>query len=239
MEPIGYIHTDFPQKFGIPRQSGLNSLLAGEITFLPLYRQPEAFRGLEDFSYIWLLWAFSENEGHGYSATVKPPRLGGNRRMGVFATRSPFRPNGIGLSCVKLESITFDETKGPVIRVSGVDMMDGTPVLDIKPYIPYTDAHPEARYGFAEAVRDECLAVDFPEQLLELLPEEKREAAAFVLSQDPRPGYQEDENRRYGVSFAGFDLRFTVKEGVLHVVEIEELKSGRIWRQEDKYFRNS
>ena len=169
MEPIGYIHTDFPAKFGIPRQSGLNELLTGEITFLPVYRQPEAFRGLEAFSHIWLLWRFSENEGHGYSATVKPPRLGGNKRMGVFATRSPFRPNGIGLSCVKLEGIAFDGARGPVISVSGVDMMDGTPILDIKPYIPYTDAHPEARYGFAESLKDYCLDVDFPQRLLQLI----------------------------------------------------------------------
>ena len=230
IEPIGFIHTDFPEKFGIPRQSGRSQTLFGEITFLPKYRQPEAFRGIEEFSHLWLLWGFSENEGRGFSATVKPPRLGGNERRGVFATRSPFRPNGIGLSCVQLESIRFDPEKGPTLTVSGIDMMDGTPVYDIKPYIAYTDSRPGAREGFAGEHKSEKLEVSFPEHLLTLLPEDKREAAVFVLSEDPRPGYQDDETRRYGVSFAGYDIRFHVKGSRLEVCEVEKLDSGEIFR---------
>lgn len=229
MEIIARIQTDFPTKFGIPRQSGLVEALKGVITFEPKYRNPQAVHGLEDFSHIWLLWSFSENHREGWSATVKPPRLGGNKRMGVFATRSPFRPNDIGLSCVKLERIVMDERKGPMLYVAGVDLMDGTPLYDIKPYIPYTDCHPEAAGGFSDEVRDYSLRVVFPKQLLELLPLEKREAILYVLQQDPRPGYQRDENRRYGVDFAGFDVRFHVKGGVLTVCEMEERSSGKLF----------
>lgn len=225
--PIGYIHTDFPEKFGIPRQSGRSEALLGRISLLPKYRQPEAFRGMEEFSHLWLVWGFSANEGHTYSATVKPPRLGGNERRGVFATRSPFRPNGLGLSCVKLEKLEFDPETGPVLTVSGIDMMDGTPIYDIKPYIAYTDAHPEASEGFAGEHKEEKLEVVFPEQLLKVIPEDKRDAALFVLSEDPRPAYQEDETRRYGVSFAGFDIRFHVRGNTLEVCEVEELLTKR------------
>ena len=237
MEIIGYIRTDFPQKFGIPRQSGLSSELKGVIRMEPPYRQPEAFRGLEGYSHIWLLWEFSENRGGHYQATVKPPRLGGNRRMGVFATRSPFRPNGIGLSCVRLDEIRFTD-EGPLLLVSGVDMKDNTPILDIKPYIPYTDSHPDAAGGFSDEVRDMALQVVFPETLIAHLPQEKRAGALFVLSQDPRPGYQDDESRAYGVSFAGFDIRFTVKDGCLRVHEVEELSSGKRYRDEKAEMRD-
>lgn len=234
VEIIAKIQTDFPAKFGIPRQSGLVEALKGRITFTPKYRNPQAVYGLEGYSHIWLLWSFSENHREGWSATVKPPRLGGNRRMGVFATRSPFRPNDIGLSCVKLERVEIDPKEGPVLYVSGVDLMDGTPIYDIKPYIPYTDCHPDAVGGFSDAVREYRLEVVFPEELLELFPPEKREAICYVLEQDPRPAYQTDENRRYGVMFAGFDVRFHVKDGTLTVCELEELKTGKIFQKKDK-----
>ena len=210
MKIIGYIHTDFPTKFGIPRQSGLVEELKATITFEPEYRNPEAFRGLEEFSYIWLLWKFSKSEKKNWSATVKPPRLGGKKRMGVFATRSPYRPNDIGLSSVKLEKIEFNEKMGPVLTVAGADLMDGTPIYDIKPYIAYADSHPEASEGFAGTVKEKELAVEFPEELLRIYPEEKRKAIVAVLKQDPRPAYDTDETRVYGVEFAGFDVRFTV-----------------------------
>ena len=224
MRIIAHIRTDFPTKFGIPRQSGLVEELIGRVVFEEQYRVPEAFRGLEGFSHIWLIWQFSEAVRDDWSPTVKPPRLGGNRRMGVFATRSPFRPNPIGLSCVKLEKIDYDVPDGPALVVRGADLMDGTPIYDIKPYLPYADSHPEATDGFTGAVTFETLAVDFPPTLLELLPENRREAAVKLLMQDPRPGYKRsDEARRYGVSFAGYDLRFTVQDGVLHVCEVVPL----------------
>ena len=230
MEIIARIQTDFPTKFGIPRQSGLVDMLKGVITFEPKYRNPQAVYGLDGYSHIWLLWSFSENRRTGWSATVKPPRLGGNKRMGVFATRSPFRPNDIGLSCVKLERVVLDEKKGPQLYVAGVDLMDQTPIYDIKPYIPYTDSHPEATGGFSDEVRDYRLKVAFPGHLLERFPQEKREAIVYVLEQDPRPGYQTDENRRYGVDFAGFDVRFHVKDGTLTVCELEERSTGQVFR---------
>ena len=223
MKIIGYIHTDFPSKFGIPRQSGLVETLKATITFEPEFRNPEAFRGLEEFSHIWLLWKFSKSEKSNWSATVKPPRLGGKKRMGVFATRSPYRPNDIGLSSGKLENIVFDEKLGPILYVAGADLMDGTPIYDIKPYITYTDSHPDATEGFAGAVKGKELVVEFPEELLRQYPEEKQEAIIGVLKQDPRPAYDTDETRVYGVEFAGFDVRFVVKENYLTVKELVKL----------------
>ena len=223
MKIIGHIHTDFSSKFGIPRQSGLVPELKGIITFEPEFRNPQAFRGLEEFSHIWILWKFSKSEKEHWSATVKPPRLGGKKRMGVFATRSPYRPNDIGLSSVKLEKISFDEKLGPMLYVAGADLLDGTPIYDIKPYIAYTDSHPDAAEGFAGTVKEKELQVDFPEELLEMLPKEKRDAILGVLSQDPRPAYDTDETRLYGVEFAGFDVRFTVTGELLQVKELIKL----------------
>ena len=223
MKIIGHIHTDFPGKFGIPRQSGLVPQLKGTITFEPEFRNPQAFKGLEEFSHIWLLWKFSRSEKENWSATVKPPRLGGKKRMGVFATRSPYRPNDIGLSSVRLEKISYDSEKGPVLHVAGADLMDGTPIYDIKPYIAYSDCHPDATEGFAGGVKAKELTVDFPEELLMLYPEEAREAIVGVLAQDPRPAYDTDETRVYGVEFAGYDVRFTVRENQLTVKELVKL----------------
>ena len=223
MKIIGHIHTDFSTKFGIPRQSGLVPQLKATITFEPEYRVPEAFRGLEEFSHIWLLWKFSKSEKEHWSATVKPPRLGGKKRMGVFATRSPYRPNDIGLSSVKLEKIEFDEQKGPVLYVAGADLVDGTPIYDIKPYIAYADSHPDAAEGFAGAVKNKELQVVFPKELLEYYPKEKQAAIIGVLKQDPRPAYDTDETRVYGVEFAGYDVRFTVTGEVLIVKELVKL----------------
>lgn len=223
-EPIARIRTDFPSKFGIPRQSGLVDALKGRVVFEPKYRDPSALRGLEGYSHVWLLWEFSESVMEEWSPTVKPPRLGGNRRMGVFATRSPFRPNPIGLSCVRLEGIDLNTPDGPVLYVAGADLMDGTPIFDIKPYLPHADCHPEATGGFSDAVKDYALRVDFPPHLLALLPPDRHEAILQVLAQDPRPGYKhKDDGRRYGVSFAGFDVRFTVAGDVLTVVEVVPL----------------
>lgn len=224
MKIIGHIHTDFPTKFGVPRQSGLVEELKAIITFEPEYRIPEAFRGLEEFSHIWIIWKFSKSEKEHWSATVKPPRLGGKKRMGVFATRSPYRPNDIGLSSVKLEKIQFDEKRGPILYVAGADLVDGTPIYDIKPYIAYTDSHPEALEGFAGTVKGKELQVTFPQELLMCYPEEKRAAIIGVLKQDPRPAYDTDESRVYGVEFAGYDVRFTVAGEILTVKELVELK---------------
>ena len=223
MKIIGHIHTDFSSKFGIPRQSGLVPELKGVIIFEPEFRNPQAFRGLEEFSHIWILWKFSKSEKEHWSATVKPPRLGGKKRMGVFATRSPYRPNDIGLSSVKLEKISFDEKLGPMLYVAGADLLDGTPIYDIKPYIAYTDSHPDAAEGFAGTVKEKELQVDFPEELLSKFPKEKRDAILGVLSQDPRPAYDTDETRLYGVEFAGFDVRFTVTGELLQVKELIKL----------------
>lgn len=220
MEIIARVRTDFPTKFGVPRQSGLVAGLKGRVVFEPPYRNPDALRGLEGFSHIWLIWQFSQAVRARWSATVRPPRLGGNARMGVFATRSPFRPNPIGLSAVALEGIAHDEALGPVLLVAGVDMVDGTPIYDIKPYLPFADCRPEASGGFAEEVKDARLAVVFPPELRKLIPEAAREALLEVLAQDPRPSYQEDPTRRYGLPFAGLDVRFTVREGVLTVCEV-------------------
>ena len=224
MQIIAHIQTDFPTKFGIPRQSGLVKELEGRIVFTPPYRNPDAVRGLEGFSHIWLIWQFSESVREGWSATVRPPRLGGNVRMGVFATRSPFRPNPIGLSSVRLLGVEQSAELGPVLRVAGADLMNGTPIFDIKPYIPLSDCHPKATGGFSPRDNAPLLEVDFPESLLSQIPERARSALMGVLAQDPRPAYQKDPNRRYGVPFEGYDVRFTVEDSVLRVVEVERLK---------------
>lgn len=217
---IARIHSDFPAKFGIPRQSGLVDALRADIIFEPDYRSPEAVRGLEDFSHIWLLWQFSQSVREGWSPTVRPPRLGGNKRLGVFASRSPFRPNPIGLSAVRLESVETNGKSGPILHVAGADLLDGTPIYDIKPYIPYADSRPEAAGGFTEQVERRTLAVDCPPELLARVPEEKRAALLGVLSEDPRPPYQDDPQRVYGMGFAGAEVRFTVDNGRLLVREI-------------------
>ncbi len=219
MKPIAHIKTDFPEKFGIPRQSGLVKDLTGTICFEPPYRNPDAFKGLSGYNYIWLLWAFENPGGEKWAATVKPPRLGGNTSMGVFATRSPFRPNPIGLSSVRLEKMEFTE-QGPVLTVSGADLRDGTPIYDIKPYLAYTDCHPDAVDGFAAQRMNQQLKVSFPEELLNIFPPEKRSAILEVLAQDPRPSYQHDASRRYGVSFAGYDVHFYVEGEQLRVTEV-------------------
>ncbi len=223
MKIIARIHTDFPDKFGIPRQSGLLSMLESRIVFEPEFRSPEAIRGIEQWSHLWLIWEFSESVRDEWSPTVRPPRLGGNKRVGVFATRSPFRPNPIGLSSVKLERVEETPNEGNVLVVSGADMMDGTPIYDIKPYLPYADSHPEASGGFAEEVFGAKLTVDFAAELLEKLPESKREAAVKLLADDPRPAVRaKDSERIFGFGFAGFEIKFKVSEGILTIVSVEK-----------------
>ncbi len=222
MHIIANIHSDFPTKFGIPRQSGLVEELTAQIVFTPDYRVPEAVRGLEEFSHIWLIWQFSGAVRDSWSPTVRPPRLGGNTRMGVFATRSPFRPNEIGLSCVRLLKVEPNTPQGPVLTVAGADLMDGTPILDIKPYIPYADCQPDATGGFTDHAGDFLLEVEFPPELLELVPQDRREALKGVLSHDPRPSYQRNPERIYGMEFAGWNIRFKVAEEVLTVVEVRK-----------------
>jgi tRNA-Thr(GGU) m(6)t(6)A37 methyltransferase TsaA len=222
MKIIAHIQSSFPEKFGIPRQSGLVESLKADIVFEPEFRNPAAFQGLEGYSHIWILWQFSEAVRDTWSPTVHPPRLGGNKRMGVFATRSPFRPNPIGLSCVRLDAIERHPKLGPVLHVSGADLMDQTPIYDIKPYLPFTDSHPEASGGFADEHREYGLSVNFPEDLLRQIRPESREAAVGILSQDPRPSYQNDPDRVYGVAFAGKNIRFRVRDGVLTVCAVEE-----------------
>ena len=222
MKIIGHIETDFKEKFGIPRQSGLVEELKGTIVFEPEYRNKDALKGLEGYNYIWLLWQFEGVERDTWSVTVRPPRLGGNTHMGVFATRSPFRPNPIGLSSVKLERIEFDTERGPILHVAGVDLRHNTPIYDIKPYLPYVDCHTDASGGFAHEVKDYVLQVVFPETLLEHIPKDKRQAIIGVLKQDPRPSYHNDPTRQYGVSFAGFNVRFVVEGDVLTVVAVEQ-----------------
>ena len=219
LRPIGRIRTEFPEKFGIPRQSGLVEELRAVVEFEREFRAPEAFRGLEGFSHLWLLWHFTQSQG--WSPTVRPPRLGGNTRMGVFATRSPFRPNAVGLSSVRLERVEPHAPQGPVLHVAGADLMDGTPIFDIKPYLPYGDCRPEATGGFAPGA-DRLLEVEFPERWLSLLPEDRRQAAAGVLAQDPRPSYQRDPERIYGMEFADWEIRFQVRGERLTVVEVKE-----------------
>ena len=220
MKVIARIHTDFPTKFGIPRQSGIISSLRGTIVFEPEYRVAEAVRGLEDFSHIWLLWEFSEAVRDTWSPTVRPPRLGGNVRKGVFATRSPFRPNPIGLSSVRLEHIDIDPDLGPVLYVSGADLMDGTPIYDIKPYIAYTDSHPDAVSGFASTPAEFLLQVDIPEDLLIKVQPELRKSLIEVLAHDPRPQYKDDPERIYGMAFGGMEVKFKVNGMLLTVVDV-------------------
>ena len=220
MEPIARIRSEFSTKFGVPRQAGLVEGLRAAVVFEPPYRVAEALRGIEGFSHLWLIWEFSQNKKTGWSPTVRPPRLGGNQRMGVFATRSPFRPNPLGLSCVKLEKVELSTPDGPVLWVSGADLVDGTPILDIKPYLPYADCRPEAVGGFAGEAPEGRLTVDIPPALLSRVPEERREALMGVLTQDPRPAYQDDPDRVYGFGFAGLEVRFRVENGVLTVVDV-------------------
>lgn len=222
MHIIANIHSDFPTKFGIPRQSGLVEELTAQIVFTPDYRAPEAVRGLEDFSHIWLIWQFSKAVREHWSPTVRPPRLGGNTRMGVFATRSPFRPNAIGLSCVRLLKVEPNTPEGPVLTVAGADLMDGTPILDIKPYIPYADCQMEATGGFTDTAGEFLLKVEFPPELLSMVPEDRREALIGVLRHDPRPSYQRKPERVYGMEFAGVSVRFRVEGEVLTVIEVEK-----------------
>ena len=218
--PIAYIKSDFPEKFGIPRQSGLVEELTATVIFQPPYRVPDALRGLEGFSHLWLIWEFSQARREGWSPTVRPPRLGGNKRLGVFATRSPFRPNPIGLSCVRLLEVRQDREQGTVLVVSGADLLDGTPIYDIKPYLPYADCKPEAVGGFAARPKGADLAVDCSPALLDRVPEDKRAALLAVLAQDPRPQYQDDPDRVYGMAFAGLEVKFRVAGERLTVTEI-------------------
>lgn len=221
MKFIAHIYTDFPDKFGIPRQSGLIDEIEGKIVFVPEYRNPDALRGLEEFSHIWLLWQFSKAVREKWSPTVRPPLLGGNKRVGVFATRSPFRPNPIGLSCVKLSSIEISEDDGPVIYVKGCDLMNGTPVYDIKPYLPYADSRPDAVGGFTENLKERKLKVNFPDEFMAKISSEKRKALTSVLASDPRPSYQNDSERIYGFGFAGYEISFKVDGDVLTVIKVE------------------
>ncbi len=221
MKPIAHIRSDFSTKFGVPRQSGLVDALESTVVFEPEYRNPDALRGLEDFSHLWLVWVFDQAIRSEWSPTVRPPRLGGNARMGVFATRSPFRPNPIALSCVKLAGIEQTPDLGTVLRIRGADLMDGTPILDIKPYVPYVDAHPEALGGFASTPAGATLEVIIPPELLARVPAGRQEALRGVLAQDPRPHYQNDPDRVYGFGFAGLEVRFTVDGTVLTVRDIQ------------------
>lgn len=217
LKVIARVRNDFTEKFGIPRQSGLADKVESRVVFEPEYKNPDALRGLEGFSHVWVIWGFDRAGREGWSPTVRPPRLGGNRRMGVFATRSPFRPNALGLSSVRL--IEVDAERGEIV-VAGADMADGTPVYDIKPYLKYTDCHPEAAGGYTEALPERRVEVLFPRELLDILPKDKREAAVDVLGNDPRPSYQDDPDRVYGMEFAGYDIRFTVKKNRLEVFEV-------------------
>lgn len=221
MQIIAHMKSDFPDKFGIPRQSGLVQDLHSTIIFEPEFRNPDALRGLEDFSHLWIIWQFSKAVRSDWSPTVRPPRLGGNKRMGVFATRTPFRPNEIGLSSVKILSIENTEKYGPVIHVAGADLMDSTPIFDIKPYIPYSDCHADATGGFTDTADDFLLEVDFPDEFLKKIPQNKRQALVGVLQHDPRPSYQQDIDRSYGLSFGGFNIRFQVKEKRLTVIDVQ------------------
>ena len=220
IRPIAHIESDFPEKFGIPRQAGIVEELRARVVFEEPFRNPEALRGIEGFSHLWLIWQFSENVRADFSPTVRPPRLGGNARLGVFATRSPFRPNALGLSCVRLLGLEKTREKGTVLLVGGADLMDGTPIFDVKPYLPYADCRPEATGGFAPDA-PEKLKVVFPAAALDKVPCEKRDALRGVLSSDPRPRYQSDPERLYAMSFAGLTVRFRVKDGTLRVESVE------------------
>ena len=222
--PIAHIRSDFPEKFGIPRQSGLVDELTATLIFTPQFRDPSAVRGLEGFSHLWLIWEFSQARRESWSPTVRPPRLGGNKRLGVFATRSPFRPNSIGLSCVRLAEVRQDSELGPVLVVAGADLMDGTPIYDVKPYLPYADCKPEALGGFAAQPKEADLEVVCPDGLLAAVPKDKRAALLAVLAQDPRPQYQDDPARIYGMTFAGREVKFQVEGERLTVTEIAKIK---------------
>ena len=221
LKVIAHIRTELPEKFGVPRQSGLIPELKGKIVFEPEYRSMDALRGLEEFSHLWLIWQFSKAVRETWSPLVRPPRLGGNEKMGVFATRSPFRPNALGLSCVELEKVELDRELGPVIYVRGVDLMDGTPIFDIKPYLPYADCRAEATGGWTDALARPLLEVEFPTEVLEKIPEEHRDAVRAVLEADPRPRYQDDPQRIYGLTFAKWNIKFRVEGETLYVVEVE------------------
>ena len=222
MKVIARIHNDFPTKFGIPHQSNRLETLKATIVFEPEYRVAEAFRGLEEYSYIWLIWQFSEAVRDTWSPTVRPPRLGGNTRMGVFATRSPFRPNNLGLSSVKLEKIEFDQELGPILHISGADLMNGTPIYDIKPYLPYADSHPDAKGGFADSHQSDRVEVDFSPELLSRIPKELQEAAIEVLAQDPRAAYNKKPDYIYGMAFDAYDIRFVFQNDLLTVTDVTQ-----------------
>ncbi|MBQ8685592.1 MAG: tRNA (N6-threonylcarbamoyladenosine(37)-N6)-methyltransferase TrmO [Clostridia bacterium] len=221
VSPIGYIRSDFKEKFGIPRQSGRAPSLRAELVFLPPYRNREALRGIEGFSHLWLLFDFSQTAEGEFSPTVRPPRLGGNTRVGVFASRSPFRPNRIGLSCVRLTEIKHTETDGDILIVSGADLLDGTPILDIKPYIPFTDCQTDATGGYATEHEAHRLEVEFPQELLSKIPQEKRDGLLECLADDPRPSYQNEPARVYGMKFARFEIKFQVEDNRLTVTAVE------------------
>lgn len=223
IQAIAHMKSDFPTKFGIPRQSGLVEELRSTIVFEPDFRNPDALRGIDGYSHLWIIWQFSQAVRQGWSPTVRPPRLGGNTRMGVFATRSPFRPNNLGLSCVRLLAVEDTQEFGTVLHVGGADLMDGTPIFDIKPYIQYSDSHAEALGGFTDQAGDFLLDVEFPPHLLERIPRQKQQAAIGILRHDPRPSYQRDPQRVYGLPFAGFDIRFQVAGQLLTVVEIVKI----------------
>ncbi len=223
MQIIARIKNDYTSKFAIPRQSGICKNLKSEIIFEPQFRNPEALKGLEEYSHLWIIWNFSESERTAWRPTVRPPRLGGNKRVGVFATRSPFRPNPIGLSCVRLEEICKTKDNGYVLIVSGADLMNNTPIYDIKPYLTYTDSHPDALCGFADEVKDYELKVEFSDDLLILCPEEKREDIITILKNDPRPSYHNDAARIYGFEFSGLEIKFKVNEDTLTVTDVTEI----------------
>lgn len=224
MKVIAHIHTDFSDKFGIPRQSGLVPELEGVIRFEPEFRSPEAVRGLDGYSHLWIIWQFSKAVRENWSATVRPPRLGGNTRIGVFATRSPYRPNAIGLSCVTIRRVEIHPEYGPQIYVAGADLLDGTPIFDIKPYLAYADSHPEAIGGFTDTSNDFLLSVDCTSDLLDTVIPEKQSALLGVLSHDPRPSYQNDPERIYGMDFAGYQVHFRVNGTRLTVLDIQLCK---------------
>lgn len=223
---VAKIHTEFPEKFGIPRQSGLVPSLRGEIHFEGEYRNPDAVRGIEEYSHLWLLWGFSKVKKNIVNLTAAPPRLGGKERKGIFATRSPFRPNSIGLSSVRLEEVRYKDNGEPVLVVSGADLLDGTPIYDIKPYLPYTDSHPDAKGSFGEAHSKDGIPVIFPEELIQRLPKHLQQAAFEVLSQDPRAAYNKKPDYIYGMSFAGYDIRFVVENDILLVKEVVDINSS-------------
>ncbi|MDE5782300.1 MAG: tRNA (N6-threonylcarbamoyladenosine(37)-N6)-methyltransferase TrmO [Lachnospiraceae bacterium] len=227
MDIIARIYNDFNEKFGIPRQSGIVDEMESHIIFENKYRNPDSVKGLEEYDYIWLIWGFSENKTSGFKAAVRPPKLGGNIKKGVFATRSSFRPNGLGLSSVKLLSIE-KSSQGMILKVTGADLMNGTPIYDIKPYLAYTDSHPEAKCGFADEAAGYSIEVHISEELLNIIPEDKRNTFLKILENDPRPAYHKDGNRVYGLNYAGYNIRFIVEDGVLIVKEVEK-KEGNAW----------